>query len=509
MNESTKIIESGFVFTGDKQNRAGRLTLLIQKGRIVEIGKPVQILKTLYPTAEVIYAADKVILPGFVDAQHVGEAFILRHLTSGQPMSRWNKNSDISLAYEYLQKEATYEDFLKLYRLSYFAALKSGVTTIAENGFDTPEYSLSAALEAMRQANIRGIVGLHNGDQIEAARMLRGTHPRFACTITDEENLTTYNFQSTLRAAHDLQWPVILHLGRTRRGFDTIKKNFNKSIPQLYDDYRVFDFPVLLTNLACFDDGDAEIVAKTGIPLILSPLSILLKGTDIPPFEKLFRNNIPLALGTDWGASQPLENMHAYSFLLKMIGLPIDTGCDLLALHAKNGAQALGLDAEIGTIEIGKKADLVFLNLSEFRMNAVLADESPERMLGNVLREATSQQVSEVMIQGEFYVRQGHLLTYSEDDLANECRTIFKKIMKTTVRKDVSLSTPAAILQLSAQHKEEIGNAENDLPFEEGFRIVRKDGGVVSSQEKTDAVLNSTSKLPNNVRKIFGDDEVG
>jgi 5-methylthioadenosine/S-adenosylhomocysteine deaminase len=508
MNESTKIIEGGFVFTGDKQNRAGRFTLLIQKGCIVDIGKPVQVLQSLHPSAEVIYAADKVILPGFVDAHHTGEAFMLRHFTAGQPMSRWNRNSDVNHAYEYLQKEATYDDLLKLYRLSYCAALKSGITTIAETGFDTPEYSLSAALEAMRHANIRGVVGLHNGDQIEAARMLRGTKPRFACTITDEENLTTYNFQSTLRAAHDLQCPVILHLGQTRRGFDTVKKNFNKSIAQLYDDYRVFDYPVHLTNLACFDEGDAEIIAKSGTPLILSPRSILLKGTDIPPFDKLFRNNVPVALGTDWGTPQPLENMQAYTFLLKMIGLPADTGYHLLALHTKNGAQALGLDAEIGTIEIGKKADLVFLNLAEFRMNAVLADESSERMLDNVLQEATSQQVSEVMIQGEFYVRQGHLLTYSEDDLANECRTLYKKIMKTAVRKDVSLSTPAAILQLSTQRKNETSNAENGLPFEEGFRVVQKDGGAALSQGKIDVSLNSTSKLPNNVRKIFGDDEV-
>ena len=185
MNDSMKIIENGFVFTGDKQHHAGRLTLLIQKGRIVDIGKPVQVLKTLYPSAEIIDASEKVLLPGFVDAHHAGESFILRYVTSGQQMSRWNKNSAVSLAADYLRKEATYEDFLNLYKLSYFAALKSGVTTIAEYGFDTPEHSFSAALEAMRQANVRGVIGLHNGDQIEAARTLRGTSSRFACAIAD------------------------------------------------------------------------------------------------------------------------------------------------------------------------------------------------------------------------------------------------------------------------------------------------------------------------------------
>jgi len=190
MIDSIKIIENGFVFTGDKQNRAGRLTLIIQNGRIIEIGIRADALKATYPNAEVIDAAGKIILPGFVDAHHTGESFILRYLTSGQPMSRWNKNPIISRAFDYLRKEATLQEFSTLYRLSYYAALKSGVTTLAEYGIDTPEHSFTASLEAMQQTNQRGFVGLHNGDQIEAARKLRESSIRFAFVIADEENLT-------------------------------------------------------------------------------------------------------------------------------------------------------------------------------------------------------------------------------------------------------------------------------------------------------------------------------
>lgn len=508
MNESTKIIENGFVFTGDRQHHAGRLTLLIQKGRIVDIGKPVQILKSLHPSAEIINAEGKVLLPGFVDAHHTGESFILRYITSGQPMSLWNKNSAVSLAIDYLRKEATYEEFLDLYRLSYCAALKSGVTTIAEYGFDTPEHSFSAALEAIRQANVRGVIGLHNGDQIDAARMLRETSSQFACAITDEENLTTYNFQSTIRTAHELQWPVMLHLGQTQHGFDTVRKNFNKSVAQLYADYHVFDFPVHLTHLACFDDGDAEIIGKSGTPLVLSPLSILRKGTDIPPFEELFRHNVTLALGSDWGTAQPLENIQSYISLLKMLSLPVDKAYDLLALHTKNGARALGLDTEIGTIEIGKKADIVFLDLSEFRMNTVLADENIERMLDVMLQEATSHQVSEVIINGEFYVREGHLLTYSEDDLIHEGQAVLGKILQVSGQKKTFVPTSASVLQLSTPRKDENETSANELSYKERFQIVRKETAPTDYERKVDASMNITSKLPNNVRKIFGDDEV-
>jgi 5-methylthioadenosine/S-adenosylhomocysteine deaminase len=516
VNESTKIIENGFVFTGDKQKRAGCLTLLIQNGRITDIGKPVQVLKALHPSAEVINATGKVLLPGFVDAHYAGESFIMRYLTSSQPMSMWNKTPAIKLAYEYLRKGATYEEFLTLYRLSYYAALKSGITTLSEYGIDTPEHSFPAAFEAMRQANIRGFIGLHNGDQMEAARILHEPSVRFACVIEDEENLTTYNLQSTIRFAHEHHWPIVLHLGQTQHACDIVKKNFKKSITQLYAEYRLLDSPVHLIHLACYEESDFDILSKSGVPLVFSPLAILRKGTDMLPFEELLKHRVTLALGSDWGAVQPIENIQAYCSILKTFHLPVEKANDLLALHTKNSARALGLDAEIGSIETGKKADIVFLDLSEFRMSAVLADEQAERMLEVVLQEATSQLVSEVMVNGEFYVREGHLLTYSEDDLAGEGQKILNKLIsidKQVSSKALSSLSPllsvssAPVLQLSTPYKNESELLAKDLPFEEGFKIVRKEITRPTPQVKKDVPLDATPKVFKNIKKIFGDDD--
>jgi 5-methylthioadenosine/S-adenosylhomocysteine deaminase len=508
MSDSIKIIENGFVFTGDKQNRAGRLTILIQNGRIIEIGRRADALKAMYPNAEVIDTTGKIIVPGFVDAHHTGESFILRYLTSGQSMSQWNKIPIINRAINYLRKEATFQEFLSLYRLSYYSALKSGVTTLAEYVLDTPpDHSFTASFEAMQQTNQRGFIGLHNGDQIESARMLRESSIRFALVIADEENLTTYNLQSSIRSARELQWPIILHLGQTRHAFNIVKKNFNKSIAQLYAEYRAIDSPVHLLHLSCFEDGDFEIIAKSKTPLVYSPSAILQKGAEIPPFEELLKYKIPLAFGTDWGIAQPLENIQSYCSILKTLGLLHEGANGLLALHTKNGAYALGLDAEIGSIETGKKADLVFLNLSDIRINSILADDNAERILEIVLQEAASQQVGDVMINGEFYVREGHILMYSEEDLAREGQAIFKKLLSFHEQKSMALPSPATILQFSAQQKNEIKSPADDMIVDEGFKIVRKERKESTSQTKGKASHETTKELPKNVKKIFGDDE--
>ena len=508
MNDSIKIIENGFVFTGDNQNRAGRLTIIMKNGRIVEIGRRAEALKALYSNAEVIDAAGKVVLPGFVDAHHTGESFILRYLTYGQPMSRWNKNPTISRVYDYLHTQASFKEFLTLYRLSYYAALKSGVTTLAEYGIDTPEHSFAASLEALHQTNLKGFIGLHNGDQIEAARKLQKSSIHFAFVITDEENLTLYNLQSTIRFARELKWPIILHLGQTRHAFDIVKKNFNKSIAQLIADYRAIDSAVHLLHLSCFDEGDFKIIAKSHIPLVYSPSAIFQKGTDIPPFGQLAKHKITMALGTDWGMAQPLENIQSYCSMFKTLGLLYERAYGRLALHSKNGAIALGLDKEIGTIEIGKKADIVFLNLSEFRMNFILADDNAERVLDVVLQEASSQQVSDVMINGEFYVREGHILTYSEEDLAREGQEIFKRLLSFRDRENETLPPPATILQFSENQKDKSKTSEDEMIVEEGFKIVRKEQTLSTPQIKDATPLEAAKEPPKNIKKIFGDDDV-
>ena len=505
MNDSIKIIQNGFVFTGDMQNRAGKLTILIQNGRIIEIGRRADALKATYPNAEVVDATGKIILPGFVDAHHTGISFVLRYLTIGLPMSQWKKSSIINQALNYLQQEATYEELLMLYRLSYYAALKSGVTTLAEYGIDSPEQSFDALLEAMQQTNQRGLIGVHNGDQIEAARKVRDSSIRFAFVVADEENLTTYNLQSTIRSAHELQWPIILHLGQTRAAVNIVKKNFNKSIAKLYSDYMAINSLTQVLHLSFFEEGDFEIITKFGSSLVYSPTAILQKGTDLPPFGEINKRKIKLAFGSDWGIARPIENIQSYGSILKTLGLPNDQANDLLALHTKNGACALGMNKDIGTIETGKKADVVFLNLSGFRMNSILADDNSERILDIVLQEASSQQVNDVMINGEFYVREGHILTYSEEDLAREGQVLFEKLL--SLRKQIAgtVPSPATILQFSAKQKKENKPSADDLPVDEGFKVVRKER-ILSAPQGNDTPSQKPAK--EHSKKIFGDDDV-
>jgi 5-methylthioadenosine/S-adenosylhomocysteine deaminase len=506
MADSKKIIANGFVFTGDAQNHAGRASLLLVNDRISDIGKHPDVLKRLHPDAEIIDASNKVILPGFIDAHFSGESFLLHYFTLGHPSAKWKRVPSIRKSMEYIHETASQEELAAMYRLAYFAALHSGITTVAEFGMDHLDFSFRAAFDSMQRAELRGFIGLHNGDQIEAARTLNDPSIKFALVIENEADITTYGLQSTLRTAKEYQWPIILHLGQTLEGFETIKRNFRTSIVQFYDEYRLFDLPVHIAHLMHYEDNDYTLLAKSKRPLIISPNAIIKKGTLPPPLEELAKHKIPIALGTDWGNPAPFENLRAYSSMLQSLSLPSEKPFSLLAMHTRNAAQALGILSETGSIETGKKADLIFLDASDFRLHGALREDNPEASLRVLLDEAGSHDVCDVIIHGEFYVRERHVLTYAEEDLVRESDQLLGILNSRVAEKNIQVeNTSALILPIHSSQAQPTINDDAEIPVEEGFRIIKK--GSEATNNTASPIKHNAPELPKNIKRIFGDDD--
>lgn len=519
MTGSVKIIEHGYVVTCDLHNRVGPFALLIKDDRIAEMSNRPENFRARFPNAEIIDAAEKVILPGFVDAHYHGESFVLRNWTASAPMAKWQKYPPIQKALSFVSKNASKDELLPLYRTAYFSALKSGITTIAEFGFDNLDTPLTAAYEAMKRSDLKGFIGLHNGEQIERSKSLLQSTIRFGIVLPAEEELTVYNLQSTLRFAQEWKLPVIVHLGETRRGLEALKRNFHRSVARVLEEYRLFAQPVQLTHLSTLEPGDEDILARGHVPIIVNPGSALAKGTEQPKIEALLERGMTLALGSDWGAPNPFENMRMFNAFVNMQrGEPIDSSM-LLAMHTTNAARALGMQMEIGSIEIGKKADLTFLNASDLRLQHLFHYGNVQTALKNLLSTASSRDVTDVMINGEFFLRQGNVMTYAEEDLKREFRQAIETIMARTGQQirepdDQEPVSQATILTLTpdtAQPATAVPDGQANLmdePIEEGFRVVKRNEPPPARPEPPSGpAAPRTTELSKNVKRIFGDDD--
>ncbi|MEX0602431.1 MAG: amidohydrolase family protein [Bacteroidota bacterium] len=519
MAHTPTIIENGFVVTCDENRTAGRFALLSKDERIADMAPRADMLKARAPEAEVIDASEKVILPGFVDPHVHGESFLLREWTASVPMVKWQRDPAIRRVLAHVYHSATREDLLVMYRASYFSALKSGVTCLAEFGFDNLDVPLLAAAEAFKRTDLKGWIGLHNGDQVEQARSMTAGSLKFGLILPSEEELTTYNLQNTLRAAQELEWPLISHLGQTKKGVESVRKNFLRSITQILDEYRIFQFPLHLTHLAFVDRLDAEILRKASLPVILGPGAILEKGTEIPPLEILLGQGIPIALCTDWGASDPFSTMRALLRIAQVKGIDDISPFDLLAMHTRTAARALGIHHETGSIQIGKKADLCLVDVSDVRQHRMLDTARRESALSNFLQEASAGDVTDVMINGEFFIRRGEIMTYAEEDLKREITHLKERLTALTpstapLGDPDHLPTPVISLTPTVVREPEHAPVEPDVPdgdFEEGFRIVS--GTSRSPQTGNDSPASTPHtgqpvELPKTVKRVFGDDDV-
>ncbi len=518
MSDSIKIIENGFLITCDRQSTVGSFAILVKGDRIAEISNRSDGFQARFPNAELIDATDKILFPGFIDAHYHGESFALRNWTSGLPMSRWSKEFAPRTLLKYVYHQATKEELTVLYRAAYFSALKSGITCISEFCFDNLDVPFVASREAMKRSDLKGFVGAHNGEQVELAKTQAQNNVRTALVLPGEDDLTTYNLQTTLRNATELEWPIISHLGQTRKGHDMLKRTFNRSIARLLDEYRLFALPLQLVHCVSLDEGDELIMAKARAPLILNAASILSKRSDIPPLGQFIGSGMSLALCSDWGVPDPFENMRALQHLIRMSGLdPLDPTA-VLAAHTTNAARAIGMQDEIGSLEPGKRADITFLDVSDLRLQLPFLHTHRSTMLSNLIAQGTAQMISDVMINGEFFLRKRQVMTYAEEDLKKEYREILEnlagKTKVTPVREPEVQPTPeepqqsTPILHLTSTQQQDSDEADNE-PFEEGFRIVGADDPPAPPPESPDVEEKENDReLPKSVRRVFGDDDI-
>lgn len=520
MTESTKIIANGLVVTCDRHHRVGQLSVVIRHDRIQELSGDLPTLQARYPDAEVIDAAGKIVLPGFIDAWFHGISFLLQVWTAAAPMARWMRHPSIRKLLSYVHREATREELLLMYRAAYFAALKSGYSFVVEAGFDNLEAPYVAARDALKRTDLKGMIVLRNGDQIEGARRSAASNIRCALALPPEEELTIYGLQSTLRMAQEYDWMVAAPLAEQRKGHETLKRNFHRSALQILREFGLLDHRLLVAGMNHFEGSDIPSLATAAIVPVICPRSILVKGLEIPPLADFTANEIPLALGTDWGTPDPFATMRAMRLLLRVTaGVPVSAHA-LLAMQTLRAARALGVDHEIGSIEVGKKADLTFVDVSDVRIQHLVRPDYVEHSLSALLDELSSNHVTDVMINGEFYLRRGEIMTYAEEDLKRETGTVLERLMsvggpsKQGATREDGRKWGGTILPLVPVQEEEAGRRleetaeQDDAGRSDAVREGGREGKEAATPPPAPTAPQQPVGLPKTVKRVFGEDDV-
>jgi cytosine/adenosine deaminase-related metal-dependent hydrolase len=457
--DSFKIIANAHVITCDSQNRAGQYNLLVRDNRIMEISDRLDLFTSIHPYATVIDASKKLIIPGFVNAHFHSESVLLRARTDGLHSSAWKSDLRTQECIKALLNPLSLDDVRNVYLMSYFSHLKCGTTCVGEFGLPFSDTGFNQMLQAMDRTEVKNIVALQNWDQIAKAGSIQGRRHRFLVSLGKAEEFTVYSFENLIRAASEQKLPLIVHVGEQRSEIEFIKKAFQKNIVAVLQDFNVVSPETVFVHLNHMNQQEIKTLNESGASVVLCARSAAQKRSGYPSLRHLAGQRMRLAVGTDWGKVDVLEELKFLNQLHLLIsGIPRFSPLQLLRMGTINGASALGVSEETGSIEPGKKADLAFFSIDDMRLPVVSEYADAESLAALLVNHLTNRDVTDVMIDGEFYVAKGQVMTMAEDEVVEGFRTTYAKFFHDEAKKMSLPSIPVASEGLSK-------SASKILPF--------------------------------------------
>ncbi|SDY68458.1 Cytosine/adenosine deaminase [Evansella caseinilytica] len=420
------LIKNGYVLDTNSESRHQ-----LQRKDIFIVDKWIRDIQPNLEAAqdtECINAAGKIIIPGFVDThRHVWES-LLRHIGADWTLLTYLDN----LYYGNLGSMLTPEDYHLANLWGALEAVDAGVTTVLDwSMLETPEHA-DAAINGLQTAGIRAVFA-HGTPGYETywSRDSEIRHPSDARRIkkqyfqSDDQLLT---MALAIRGPEFSSWETALddiRLARELAGIASMHIGFgtwgphDRSITRLHE-AEMLNTDLNLVHVNRIQPDEYKYIAESGASLSVTPEIEMMMGHGYPATGRLHKYDGLVTLGVDVVVATAGDMFSQMKFALQaerawqneqrldkgempeQLGI---TATDVLTFATCNGAKALKLDHKIGTIAVGKEADLLFIDTSSFNMFPL--NNEP---VGAIVQSARPENIDSVFIAGRPLKRNGQLL---------------------------------------------------------------------------------------------------
>ena len=421
MNEGRTILDDG--------------ALAIKGDSIVAVGSRTEI-EGKYSAPDTLNASGKLVLPGFINGHTHVPMTLFRGLHDDVTLDDWLRK----YIFPAEAKNVT-EEFVRWgTRLAAAEQIRAGVTTYADM-----YYFEDAVAEETKAAGMRGVLGetfidFPAPDNKNEAAMLTYTEaflkkwqgdPLIHASVAPHSIYTCSKktLEDTSALARKYHAPILIHVSEMKKEWDDSQKQNGMSPVQYLDKVGVLGPDVVAAHCIFVDAADRKALADRHVGCVHNPSSNMMLASGVSPVPEMRVAGVAVGLGTDGpaGSNNDLDIMEEMDLAAKLAKI---TKGDPLALNAKatvematiDGARALHMEKEIGSLEAGKKADLVLLDLD--KPNAVPMYE----VYAQIAYALKGSDVSTVIIGGKPVMRDRKLLTVNEAEAIAKAQDYKKKI---------------------------------------------------------------------------------
>lgn len=419
----------------------------VQRGRIIALGKRVDIEKS-YRGRETIEARGRIVMPGLINGHTHVPMTLFRGLADDLDLNEWLTK----YIFPAEAKNVT-EDFVRVgTRLGLAEMIRGGTTTYCDM-----YYFEDAIADETAKAGVRGVLGetvidfpvADNKTFAEAmsytekfiekwrghALITPAIAPHAPYTVSEEHLKAVRDLSNRLKAT------IVIHVAETRKEVADVTRDHNATpvaylarIGFLYD-------RVIAAHTVHLTTEEIELLKRQGVGAVHNPQSNMKLASGVARVPEMLKADVALGLGTDGAASNNdldmWEEMDTAAKLHKLTTNDprVVAAREVLEMATIRGARALHLEREIGSLERGKRADLIVVDMDALNQTPMY------NVYSHLVYATKAADVRTVVIEGRVVMRDRRLLTLDEEAVKRDARAYRVRISQSLAPAAVSPAT--------------------------------------------------------------------
>lgn len=430
MSDNYILIKNALILSPNT-NFKNKQSILIKDNLIAEISSQIDESNA----SKIIDATGKIVIPGLINTHTHLSMTLFRGLADDLSLDSW-LNDHIWPMEANLNGDFCYIGAL----LGAVELIKSGTTTFSDMYFYMEDVA-----RAIDEAGIRAVLSygmIDFGDEEKRKNEIKANLELFeACDgMADGRIKVFFGPHSPYTASEELlikvreladeyNMGIHIHVSETQKEIEDVSSQKGLRPFEYLDKIGFLGPDVVAAHSVWLSDNEIEIIKKNNVKISHNPCSNMKLASGVAPVSKLIENDICVSIGTDGASSNNnldlIEELKTASLLQKVSTLDpkVLNSDEAIAMGTIKGAEALGLESEIGSIEVGKKADIVLIDTNSANM---VPDSSS--LSSNIIYSANGSNVDTTICDGKILMENKKLTILDEEEIYAKARKAIKEL---------------------------------------------------------------------------------
>ena len=430
MSDNSILIKNALILSPNT-NFKNKQSILIKDNLIAEISSQIDESNA----SKIIDATGKIVIPGLINTHTHLSMTLFRGLADDLSLDSW-LNDHIWPMEANLNGDFCYIGAL----LGAVELIKSGTTTFSDMYFYMEDVA-----RAIDEAGIRAVLSygmIDFGDEEKRKNEIKANLELFeACDgMADGRIKVFFGPHSPYTASEELlikvreladeyNMGIHIHVSETQKEIEDVSSQKGLRPFEYLDKIGFLGPDVVAAHSVWLSDNEIEIIKKNNVKISHNPCSNMKLASGVAPVSKLIENDICVSIGTDGASSNNnldlIEELKTASLLQKVSTLDpkVLNSDEAIAMGTIKGAEALGLESEIGSIEVGKKADIILIDTNSANM---VPDSSS--LSSNIIYSANGSNVDTTICDGKILMENKKLVVLDEEEIYKKARQAIKEL---------------------------------------------------------------------------------